>query len=61
MQIEIIIQIPDLELAANIYNNKNGSQVDSRDEDYSAMLVMNLTSIMVEKTKLKKLKEAYKI
>ena len=46
----------DLELAANRYNNKNGSQVDSRDEDYSAMLVMNYNLYNGGKNEAEKLK-----
>jgi len=46
----------DVELAATRYNNKNGADVDSRDEDYSAMLVMNYNLYNGGKDQAEKLK-----
>ena len=46
----------DVELEATRYNNKNGSDVDSRDEDYSAMLVMNYNLYNGGKDQAEKLK-----
>lgn len=46
----------DVELEATRYNNKNGSNVDSRDEDYSAMLVMNYNLYNGGKDQAEKLK-----
>lgn len=46
----------DVELEATRYNNKNGSNLDSRDEDYSAMLVMNYNLYNGGKDQAEKLK-----
>jgi len=46
----------DLELEATRYNNKNGADVDSRDEDYSAMVVMNYNLYNGGKDQAEKLK-----